>query len=97
VEGRISFYPQSRTLAGSYDMVYLNRGTLDGVETGTPLTVYRIGHDAREQVRDTMVRVGDREIAQLVVVYAHDEASVALVRAAEEELVLGDVFRGAAN
>jgi hypothetical protein len=36
-------------------------------------------------------------VANLVVVRVQDEASVAVVRSTEEELELGDYFRGATN
>jgi hypothetical protein len=39
--------------------------------------------------------VPDRVVADLLVVKAQPEASVALIRHTEEELALGDHFRGA--
>ena len=51
VEGQVSFLAQSRTMMGSIDYVYLNRGTLDGIEIGSPLQVYRRGFEARERAR----------------------------------------------
>ncbi|MBW2268171.1 MAG: LysM peptidoglycan-binding domain-containing protein [Deltaproteobacteria bacterium] len=97
VEGQISFMAQSRTNMGSHDLVYLNRGTLDGVNIGTPLTVFRKGFRAHDNALGADVQVPDRPVASLLVLRAADEASVALVRATEEELELGDYFRGAAN
>jgi hypothetical protein len=97
VEGQISFLPESRTQMGTYDFVYLNRGTLDGVDVGTPLTVFRQGFRRHDGVLGVDVRVGDRPVAELVVVRADNEASVALVRTTAEELKRGDTFRGAAN
>jgi hypothetical protein len=94
VEGRIAFFPMHRELAGMLQYVFLNRGTLDGVEVGSPLVVYRKGYDTRDAVRKETVRVDDRVVADLLVVKAEAEASVALVRHTEEELSLGDHFRG---
>jgi hypothetical protein len=95
VEGRISFFPSSRTLMGSQDYVYLNRGSDDGVAVGTPLEVYRSGFDVDEAARDETVRVPDRVVAQLLVLRAQPNSSVAVVRHTQEELALGDRFRGA--
>ena len=95
VEGKISFFPKSRVLMGQTDYVYLNRGTLDGLEVGSPLEVFRVGHMADEPARDTYVRVPDRVVAQLLVVRAQPESSVAIVTHTAEELELGDHFRGA--
>jgi len=97
VEGRISFLPQNRTAMGTLDYVYLNRGTVDGLGVGSALEVYRKGFPAHDSVRDTQVRVSDRVVADLLVVRAEAEASVALVRRTDEELALGDFFRGGAE
>jgi nucleoid-associated protein YgaU len=95
VSGQISFFPGQRTLAGTMEYVYLNRGTLDGLEVGSPLQVYRKGYRALEKTRGERVEVPDRVVADLLVVKTQPEASVALVRHTEEELALGDHFRGA--
>ena len=96
VEGRISFFSQSRTMMGMVDYVYLNRGTLDGLEVGSPLEVYRIGPSAVEVARRTRVKVPDRVIADLLVVRAEPNSSVAYVTHASTEVELGDHFRGSA-
>jgi hypothetical protein len=97
VDGQISFFPASRVLMGSADYVYLNRGELDGLQVGSPLEVYRTGWRAPEPARGTRVDVPDRVIADLLVVRARRESSVALIRHTETELELGDHFRGAAE
>jgi hypothetical protein len=94
VEGQISFTPDSRTEMGMLDFVYLNRGTLDGVEVGSPLYVYRKGFSASDTVSGARRQVPDRVVADLLVVRSQPEASVAFVRHTEEELTRGDHFRG---
>jgi nucleoid-associated protein YgaU len=94
VEGRISFFAQSRTMMAGVDYVYLNRGTLDGVEAGSPLEVYRPGRVAHEPARHTQVKVPDRVVAELLVIKAEANSSVAFVSHAATELALGDRFRG---
>ena len=79
---------------GFSDFVYLNRGTLDGLEEGAPLEVYRPGFTARETAREEGVHVPDRVIANLLVVRADSQSAVALVTGASTELALGDRFRG---
>jgi len=93
VEGKISFFPQRRVLMGLHDFVYLNRGSLDGLEVGSPLEVYRTGYGAREVTRHEEVAVPDRVVAKMVVVRAATEAAVAVVMRADTELSLGDRFR----
>ena len=77
--GKVSFFAQSRTVMGQVDYVYLNRGTLDGVEVGSPLEVYRPGYVAQETARNEGVRVPDRVVAQMVVVRSQPSSSVAYV------------------
>jgi nucleoid-associated protein YgaU len=95
IEGKISFFPQRRVLMGYNDFVYLNRGTDDGLQVGSPLEVYRVGYPVRETVRRKNVEVPDRVVAQLLVVRADEETSVAVVTFAKTELAMGDRFRGA--
>jgi len=97
VEGRISFFPNMRTLMATQDFVYLNRGSEDGLSVGSPLEVYRDGYTARETARDENVRVPERVVAHLLVLRAQPKSSVAVVRSSQEELTLGDRFRGASE
>ncbi len=95
VEGKIAYFPQSRVLLGTIDFVYLNRGSLDGLEVGTPLQVYRPGRMAYDAVRGERLQVPDHVVADMLVVRVRPESSVALVRHTETELEIGDHFRGA--
>jgi hypothetical protein len=97
VEGKITFFPGRRVLLGFADFVYLNRGTLDGLEVGSPLEVYRVGYRAAEPSRDETVAVPDRVIAKMLVVRAEDQTAVAMVMSTDTELELGDRFRGESN
>jgi nucleoid-associated protein YgaU len=94
VDGKITFFPGHRVVIGMQDFVYLNRGTLDGLEVGSPLEVYRAGYPADEPTRDEKVAVPDRVVAKMLVVRAEEQTAVALVMAADTELALGDHFRG---
>jgi len=95
VEGKISFFPQHRVVIGWNDFVYLNRGSVDGLQVGSPLEVFRPGYPAFEPARDAKVQIPDRIVGKLVVVRTSEEASVALITKATTELELGDRFRGA--
>jgi hypothetical protein len=94
VEGKITYFPGRRTLLGFQDFVYLNRGTLDGLQVGSPLEVYRAGYPAKETTRDETVAVPDRVVAKMLVVRTEEQTAVAMVTSTEGELELGDRFRG---
>jgi hypothetical protein len=97
VEGMIAFFPHKRVVIGPMDFVYLNRGTLDGLEAGSPLEVVRGGERVDEPVRGSQVEIPRRVVAQLLVVDSQPETSVALVAHTETDLLVGDAFRGAAH
>jgi hypothetical protein len=85
VTGKIVFFPRSRVVIGHLDFVYLNRGTLDGLEAGSPLEVIRGGELVNEPTRGARVEV------------PQPETSVALVSETETDLNVGDQFRGATH
>jgi hypothetical protein len=95
VEGKLSYFASGRTIMGQVDYVYLNRGTLDGLQVGSPLEVFRAPHDGIEYARGERVRVPAQVVAHLLVVKAEPETSVAFVAQTDVELELGDTFRGA--
>jgi hypothetical protein len=97
VEGLIVFTPQLRTQMATADVVYLDRGALDGLEVGNPLEVYRPGRRVDDVERETSVATPDWVIARLLVVAARQDSAVALVTHSTKELERGDLFRTAAR
>jgi hypothetical protein len=93
VEGVILFTPHRRTRMGSADVVYLDRGSLDGLEVGNPVEVYRPGVEAAERARGETVHTPDWVVAKALVVSLREESAVALVTHASTELERGDLFR----
>jgi len=94
LEGMIAFFPESLVVIGPLDFVYLNRGTLDGLESGIPLEVVRGGESVDEEVHGTKVEIPRRVVAKLLVVDSQPDTSVALVSHTETDLIVGDNFRG---
>jgi hypothetical protein len=95
IEGQIAMNPDQRFITGQNDVVYLNRGTDHGVEVGNPLEVFRPGALARDTVTHLKLRLPDEVVANLLVVSARPESSVALVTHTNLELNRGDMFRSA--
>ena len=94
VEGQIVFTPADRFNMASEDVVFLDRGTSDGLDVGSPLEVYRPIGTAIDEVRAERVALPDDVVAKLLVVSARDETAVALVTHSTAELLRGDRFRG---
>lgn len=92
-QGRIVFMPNNRLYMGGDDRVFLNRGSLHGLEVGTELEVYEPGGLRKDPVRGTEVQTPDEVIAHLVVVDLDPETATAMVLDSESEITLGDRFR----
>jgi nucleoid-associated protein YgaU len=97
VEGRVVHTPDRRLNMSQAEVVYLDRGTKDGLVIGSPLEIYRSLGDrgaALDDAQNRERRVADHVVAKLLVVDVYDETSVAVVTHTTEELNRGDHFRG---
>jgi hypothetical protein len=93
IEGQILYMPDSRTQMASADVVYLDRGAVDGLAVGNVLDVYRPGVTAPEATRGTEVRTPDWVVAKLLVVATQEESAVGVVTHSTTEIERGDLFR----
>jgi hypothetical protein len=94
VDGRIIHTPEKRTEMALTDVVYLDRGTADGLAVGSPLEVFRPIGKEFDELRGEERALPDEVVAKLIVVQAAPDASVAVVTHARKEINRGDVFRG---
>jgi nucleoid-associated protein YgaU len=92
--GRVVFMPDHRTEMGSADYVYLNVGSIHGLEVGTALQVYEPGHVTTDWVRRTTVKTPDHPLAELVVVALKPDSCVAYVTRANAEIEVGQPVKG---
>ncbi len=91
VEARIVFMPGNRWLMGTTDSVYLNVGSIHGIEIGTRMEVYHAG-----LVQDSN-KMPDTVVAEMVVVSIDSESCVAFVTETVRELEIGDHVRTVMN
>jgi len=97
VEGRIVHTPDRRLQMSQTDIVYLDRGTRDGISIGSPLEIYRpLGDHGKsiDSAQNQERRIADHVVAKLLVVDVYDDTAVAVVTHTTEELNRGDSFRG---
>ena len=87
VEASIVFMPGIRWLVGSTDSVYLNVGSIHGIEVGTQMEVYQAG-----QVENSH-KMPDTVVAQMVVISVESATCVAFVTQTVRELEVGDHVR----
>lgn len=97
VVGRIVFTPGKRTVMGTRDTVYINRGSNHGLAPGVRLEAFDSGRAARDVVRKKSVQTPDHVVADLVVVLTQQESAVVRVTHTTRELEVGDSFRTRAN
>lgn len=97
VEGQVAFLGNSRTINAGQDLVFLNRGSEDGLSIGSPLEVFRPGGEARDVETGLRRLLPDEVLAELVVVSAEPDTAVAVVMHASEEISRGQPFRAAAR
>jgi hypothetical protein len=97
VEGRVVHTPDRRLQMSQTDIVYLDRGTRDGLSIGSPLEIYRpLGDHGKklDSAQNQERRIADHVVAKLLVVDVFDDTAVAVVTHTTEELNRGDSFRG---
>jgi hypothetical protein len=95
VEGRVIHTVNERVDVGGNDVVYLNRGTDDGLQVGSPLEVYRPIGSGVDAAQRRERKLPDHVIAKLLVVRATPKTASALVTHASTEIRRGDWVRGA--
>ena len=94
VEGVIAYTPNKRVQMGQGDVVYLNRGTSQGLVVGSPVEIYDPRGKAYDKVRKENRALADHSLAKAIVVDAYDDTSVAVVTHTSTELNRGFMFRG---
>jgi hypothetical protein len=96
LEGTIIAEIQSEQLIGARQVVFVDKGTAQGVENGNKMFVIRRG-DAYSKVMGPNSNIGKndtrfpaRSIGEVIVVQAADQSSLAVVTGSEQEIGVGD-------
>lgn len=93
LDGFVIHMPDSRTVMGDSDYVFLDRGSIHGLEVGSHLEVVSDSGIRREVVQRTRVQTPALPIAELVVVSVKPDSSVAVVLRAKVEIERGARIR----
>ena len=83
---------------GQYQIIVLNLGTLDGLESGHVLSVYKAGKTIRDAVsedRKAMVTLPDVHAGEALVFKLYEKVSYAIVMKATTSMHLFDKVRSA--
>jgi hypothetical protein len=79
--------------AGALDVVAINRGDRDGLQSGDTLAIYKRGELVKDRVAGERVRLPDERIGLLMVFDTYEKMSFALVMEADRQIDLGDLLR----
>jgi hypothetical protein len=95
-EGRIMSVIDGVTEIGQYDVVAINRGTREGMETGHVLKIYQAGkviNDTISGKRNDKVKLPDEEAGILMVFNVFEKVSFGLVMEAHRAIHINDIVR----
>jgi len=95
VDGQVALVTDDRTITGQRDVLFLNRGTDQGVDVGSVLEIFRPGAVVRDRETGLDHALPDDVVGNLIVVSARPESAAAVVTHANLEVTVGDRFRGA--
>lgn len=93
LEGSIISVHDGVTQIGQYQVVVINRGTREGVDVGTVMSIRQTGALIRDQVsrkKNDLVRLPDEHAGLLMVFRTFEKVSYALVLKATQALHVGD-------
>lgn len=97
VEGRIIHVVDGVTQIGPYQVVIINRGTRDGLDTGHVLGIWRAGESVNDTVKSGVfnrkVQLPDEHAGVLMVFKTYDRISYGLVMNAESAIHIFDKVR----
>jgi len=90
VDGRIIHVVDGVTQIGQYQVVIINRGTRDGLESGHVLSIWQAGNKVHDRVKSGIfnrkVQLPDERAGLLMVFKTYDRISYGLVMSAESAI-----------
>ena len=95
-EGRIISVIDGVTEIGQYNVVAINRGTREGMETGHVLKIYQAGKIITDDIsgkRNDKVKLPDEEAGILMVFSTFEKVSLGLVMEATRAIHINDIVR----
>jgi LysM repeat protein len=95
VDGQVALVPDDRSIMGQRDVIFLNRGTDQGVDVGSALELFRPGAVVQDRVTGIDHALPDEVVGNLIVVSARPESAAAIITHSTVDVLLGDRFRGA--
>lgn len=93
IDGVIIAVERGVSQIGKMDVVFLNRGEREGLQTGNVLAIYRAGEIVADRVKGGKVTLPDERAGLLMVFRTFEKMSFALVLETDRPLAVGDKVR----
>ncbi|MBE9536038.1 MAG: LysM peptidoglycan-binding domain-containing protein [Proteobacteria bacterium] len=82
-----------RVTFGQGDVVYLDMGTNQGVETGNTFIVYREGKTVKDKMSKRRYKLPTTTVGRLLVLHPKKDSSIAIILDSAEEMKLGETIK----
>ncbi|MDQ6967609.1 MAG: peptidoglycan-binding protein LysM, partial [Mariprofundaceae bacterium] len=96
LKGKILYIRNDAAEAGQNQVIAINLGIKAGLKAGTALSIHRAGRTVKDRISGHDVLLPEEKIGELLVLVAHQDASLALVTRSSSSINVGDVIRNKA-
>jgi len=93
IDGRIIHVVDGVSTIGQYQVVVLNRGARDGLDTGHVLTVWQRGESVRDRTAGGIIQLPLESAGTLMIFKTYDRISYALIMEATSEIHILDTVK----
>ena len=89
------FYTETNNLEN--DIVFIDRGSCDGLKEGLLVNIYRPSRPVKDPFRARYISVPDRYVGEGMVLKAFDKNSTLIITQSREEVVPGDIIKSVSD
>ena len=97
LHGKVLYIRNDAAEAGQNQVIAINLGISAGMKAGTALSIHRAGRKIKDRITGHEVTLPEEKIGELLVLVAHQDASLALVTRSSSSINVGDVVRNKAT
>ncbi|PCI42947.1 MAG: peptidoglycan-binding protein LysM [Proteobacteria bacterium] len=96
LQGKVLYIRNDAAEAGQNQVIAINLGIDAGMKAGTALSIHRAGRMIKDRITGHNTLLPEEKIGELLVLVAHQDASLALVTRSSSSINVGDVVRNKA-
>jgi len=96
LQGKVLYIRNDAAEAGQNQVIAISLGIHAGLKAGTALSIHRAGRMIKDRITGKNTLLPEEKIGELLVLVAHQDASLALVTRSSSSINIGDVIRNKA-